>query len=63
MVKEYSELILMREDLYNLICRLEAKKNYFNCSDLLSVCDEIDYYISIYNNIDNAIQGMEVRYA
>lgn len=55
MVKEYSELILMREDLYNLICHLD-------CSDLLSVCDEIDYYISIYKNIDNAIQNLEVRY-
>lgn len=62
MVKEYSELILMREDLYNLICHLDSKKNYFNCSDLLSVCDEIDYYISIYKNIDNAIQNLEVRY-
>lgn len=63
MVKEYSELILMREDLYNLICHLDSKKNYFNCSDLLSVCDEIDYYISIYKNIDNAIQNLEVRCA
>lgn len=63
MVKKYSELILMREDLYNLICHLDSKKNYCNCSDLLSICDEIDYYISIYKNIDNAIQKMEVRYA
>lgn len=59
MLKEYFELIKMREDLYNLICR----KNYFNHSDLLSICDEIDYYVSIYKDIDNAIQNMEVRYA
>lgn len=63
MLKEYFELIKMREDLYNLICRLESKKNYFNHSDLLSICDEIDYYVSIYKDIDNAIQNMEVRYA